>query len=196
MQAIPNEALKQLFTEARTYTEWLPKPIADDILLNIYNLVKWGPTSLNLCPARIVFIKTHHQKEKLLGCLSPTNIEKVKAAPVTAIIAYDENFIENIEKLYPHGVSNRAFFESDPSLAQATAFRNSSLQGAYLIMAARALGLDCGPMSGFDNKKLDETFFKGLPWKSNFICNIGYGDKLKLRPRLARLDFDEACQIL
>lgn len=196
MNAIANESLKQLFLEARTFNHWLPNDVSDEQLNEIYELMKWGPTSANLCPARLVFIKSDVEKQKLISCLMPLNIEKVKAAPATVIIAQDKTFYEQIEKLYPQGTGFRELFESNASFAESTAFRNSSLQGAYFILAARALGFDCGPMSGFDNQKLDETFFSGSSWQSNFICNLGYGDRTKLYPRLPRLSFEEACQII
>ena len=196
MTAIDEKAIKQLFSEARTYTAWQPKDVSDETLREIYEMMKWGPTSANGCPARIVFVKKGPEKDKLLTCLAPPNVEKSRAAPVTAIIAFDEKFYEEIPKLAPHMPSFRDYFASDPELAKSTAFRNGSLQGAYFIIAARALGLDCGPMSGFDNAKLDEMFFKDTSWKSNFICNIGYGDRSKLHPRQPRLSFDEACKIV
>jgi nitroreductase len=196
MSAIGNDSLKQIFTEARSFNSWQPTTVSDQTLHEIYDLMKWGPTSANCCPARIVFVKNGPQKEKLLSCLPPTNLEKVKAAPVTAIIAYDENFYDLLPKLMPPAPQYRDVFAKDQALAEATRFRNSSLQGAYFMIAARALGLDCGPMSGFDSKKLDAAFFAETSWKSNFICNVGYGDKSKLFPRLPRLAFDEACRIV
>jgi 3-hydroxypropanoate dehydrogenase len=196
MSSISNDGMKQLFSEARTYRDWLPKEVSDQNLNEIYELMKWGPTSANLCPGRFVFVRNGAEKEKLIQCLDPTNIDKVKAAPVTVIIAQDLKFYECIDKLYPPGVGFRDLFASNKELAESTAFRNSSLQGAYFIMAARTLGFDCGPMSGFDNKKLDEQFFAGTSWRSNFICNIGYGNKNSLFPRLPRLSFEEACKIL
>jgi 3-hydroxypropanoate dehydrogenase len=189
-------AIKQLFTEARTYPGWLPQGVDDEILHAIYDLMKWGPTSANLTPARIVFVKSPEQKEKLISCLMPQNIEKVKAAPVTAIVAHDDEYYELIPKLFPHGAAFLEIFRSNKEFRETGAIRNSSLQGAYLIIAARALGLDCGPMSGFDNKKVDEMFFAGMKWKSNFICNLGHGDKASLHPRLPRLSFEEACRIV
>lgn len=196
MELISPDAIKQLFLEARTFNNWQPKTISDEILCEIYELMKWAPTSANLSPARIVFVKSGPEKEKLISCLAPTNVEKVQMAPVTAIIAQDEKFYEQVPKLFPHALAFRDLFVGDKAFAESTAFRNSTLQGAYLIMAARALGLDCGPMSGFDNNKLDELFFANTDWKSNFICNIGYGDKDKLFPRLPRLSFEEACRIV
>jgi 3-hydroxypropanoate dehydrogenase len=196
MSVISNDALKQLFTEARTYSAWLSEEISDQALKDIYDLMKWGPTSANLCPARFVFVKSPTEKQKLIECLAPPNVDKVKSAPVTLIIAHDEQFYEQTARLFPQAPQYREMFASDPVLAKATAFRNGSLQGAYFMLAARALGFDCGPMSGFDNDKLDQAFFAQTSWKSNFICNLGYGDKNKLFPRLPRLNFEEACKIL
>jgi nitroreductase len=197
--SISQEALGQLFVDARTYAGWQDKPVSDETLIRLYELVKWGPTSANSSPARIIFVTSPQAKERLIGCLAPLNVEKVKAAPVTAIVAQDEKFYDLLPKLSPQA-DYRGYFVSNKELAEATAFRNSSLQGAYLILAARALGLDTGPMSGFDNKKLDETFFHGTDWgsnwKSNFICNLGYGDRASLHPRSPRLTFEEACKIV
>ena len=194
-RALPKEALEQLFTEARTHSAWLPKPVPDELLVQIYDLMKWGPTSANSSPGRILFIKSKEAKEKLLPSMAPGNVEKTKTAPVTAIIAYDMEFYEKLPKLFPH-VDARSWFAGNRPLIESTAFRNGTLQGAYLIIAARALGLDCGPMSGFDNAKVDATFFHGTSWKSNFICNLGYGDASHLRPRAPRLEFKEACKIV
>ncbi|MDR3477223.1 MAG: malonic semialdehyde reductase [Gammaproteobacteria bacterium] len=196
MPPISRDSLKQLFYDARTYNEWFPKEVSDQNLRDVYDLMKWGPTSANLGPARVVFVKNGPNKAKLIDCLSPTNVEKVKSAPVTAIIAYDNKFYDQIEKLFPHAVGFREVFATNAAYSEATAFRNSSLQGAYFIMAARAIGLDCGPMSGFDQQKLDEAFFAGTEWRSNFICNLGYGDKTNLFPRLPRLSFEEACLVV
>lgn len=193
---LSNDTIKQIFTDARTYNAWLPKEIDDQKLHEIYDLAKWGPTSANLAPARIVFVKSDTMKDKLISVVAEANAEKVKMAPVTAIIAQDERFYDHSARLFPHFPGIKDAFASDAVLAESTALRNSSLQGAYFILAARALGLDCGPMSGFDNKKLDELFFAGSSWKSNFICSLGYGDKSKLFPRLPRLDFAEACKII
>jgi len=196
MNRISEESMKNLFRDARTHHAWLQRDVSDETLKEVYELAKWGPTSANSSPARIVFVKSKAEKEKLISCLSPGNVEKVKAAPVTAIIAQDEKFYDQLPKLFPPSQGMRDLFASDLTLSQATAFRNSSLQGAYFILAARAIGLDCGPMSGFENKKLDELFFSGTNWKSNFICNLGYGDSSKLFPRLPRLEFDFACKII
>jgi nitroreductase len=196
MNSISNEDLKILFIEARTYPGWLPREVGDQTLRDIYELMKWGPTSANSTPARIAFVKNGPHKEKLIGCLSPMNVDQVKSAPVTAIIAFDEKFYDFIPRLMPSAAKYRDMFVGNKPLSEITAMRNGSLQGGYFILAARALGLDCGPMSGFDNQKLDEAFFSGTSWKSNFICNLGYGDPSKLRPRGPRLNFQEACLIV
>jgi 3-hydroxypropanoate dehydrogenase len=198
MSAISNEDLKILFTEARTAQAWLPQEVSDQTLRDIYELMKWGPTSANASPGRIAFVKSGPAKEKLTESLSPMNVDKVKAAPVTAIIAFDEKFYDFIPQLLPipNAAAYRDMFSSNKPLSEATTMRNSSLQGGYFILAARALGLDCGPMSGFDNQKLDKAFFSGTSWKSNFICNLGYGDPSKLRPRGPRLSFEQACLVV
>src|SRR5437868_7103265 len=157
---LPEEALEQILTKARTHSVWLPEPVSDELLSQIYELMKWGPTSANSSPGRIVFVKSKQAKEKLLPCMAEGNVEKTKAAPVTAIIAQDMEFYEKLPKLFPFADA-RAWFAGNKPLIESTAFRNSSLQGAYLIIAARSLGLDCGPMSGFDNAKLDAAFFEG-----------------------------------
>ena len=191
-----NEALAQIFVEARTYNGWLDKPVSDEQLREIYDLMKWGPTSANGSPARFVFVRSQAAKERLRPVLSPGNVDKTMAAPVTVIVAYDLAFHEQMPKLFPHKPGMRDVFASNAQLGEETARRNSSLQGAYLIVAARALGLDCGPMSGFDNAKLDAEFFPGGVVKSNFLCNLGYGDPSSFTTRLPRLDFDEACTII
>ena len=192
---IPGEALEQIFTKARTHSAWSAQPVSDELLKQIYDLMKWGPTSANSSPARIAFVKTKEAKEKLLPCLAPGNVEKTRSAPVTAIIAHDLEFYEKLPRLFPH-TDARSWFVGNKPLIDSTAFRNGSLQGAYLIIAARALGLDCGPMSGFDNAKVDAAFFEGTTWKSNFLCNLGFGDPSALHPRAPRLEFNEACRIL
>jgi 3-hydroxypropanoate dehydrogenase len=196
MNPISPEAIGQLFTEARSFSAWLSQDVSDDTLRALYDLVKLGPTSANSCPARFVFVRNGPEKEKLIGSLSPGNVEKVKTSPVTAVVAADELFYDQLPKLYPPMPQFRDLFASDKSLAETTRMRNGSLQGAYMILAARALGLDCGPMSGFDNKKLDEAFFAGTTWKSNFLCCLGYGDRSKLKPRQPRLTFEEACKVV
>ena len=187
-------AIQQLFTDARTHHAWQDREVADGLLHEIYDLAKWGPTSANSLPMRIVFAKSNSAKEKLMPALAGSNVEQVRAAPVTAIVAYDQKFYDQLPTLFP-AFDARSLFASDRSLSEQTAFRNSSLQGAYFILAARALGLDTGPMSGFDNAKVDQAFFENSSWKSNFLCNIGYGDAAKLHPRGPRLSFDQACII-
>jgi 3-hydroxypropanoate dehydrogenase len=195
-QQVTAEALDILFRNARTHNVWLDTPISDDLLRQLYDLMKWGPTSANSCPARILFLRTREAKERLRPALSANNVDKTMKAPVTAILAYDLKFYEYTPRLFPHSPGARDWFSNSPQLAEVTAFRNGTLQGGYFILAARALGLDCGPMSGFDNAKVDAEFFAGTSVKSNFLCNLGYGDASKLFPRNPRLEFDEACRLL
>jgi 3-hydroxypropanoate dehydrogenase len=195
MSKINQESMDQLFFNARTHNGWKHQEVSEKVLREIYDLMKWGPTSANTSPARIVFVKSKEAKEKLKPCLAPGNVEKTMEAPVTAIIAEDMEFYEMLPKIFP-AADARSWFIGNEALIKSTAFRNSSLQGAYFMIAARAYGLDCGPMSGFENGKLDEAFFAGTKWRSNFICNIGYGDAAKLYPRSPRLTFDEACKVL
>lgn len=192
---LDSKAFATLFTEARTHNVWLDKPVSDELCQQIYDLAKWGATSANSSPARIVFVKSAAEKEKLVECMSPGNQEKTKSAPVTAIIAMDIEFYEKLPQLFPHADA-RSWFAGNQPLIDATAFRNSSLQGAYFMLAARAYGLDCGPMSGFDSDKVNATFFAGTSLKVNFVCSLGYGDASKLFPRSPRLSFDEACRII
>ena len=194
--ALNDEALDRLFRTARTFSYWLDKPVSDGTLRQIYELMKWGPTSANGSPARIVFARTPEARQRLIPLLAAANVEKVRTAPVTAIVGYDLAFYEQLPRLFPHASGYRDMFAKAPELAEETARRNSSLQGAYLIVAARALGLDCGPMSGFDNAKLDQEFFGGTQVRSNFLCNIGYGDRAQLHARGPRLSFEEACTLL
>jgi 3-hydroxypropanoate dehydrogenase len=195
-RSLNDAALNILFREARTFNKWQPRPVSDETLNALYELLKWGPTSANTTPARFAFVRSKEGKERLRPTLAPFNVEKTMAAPVTVIIAYDLRFYQHLPKLFPHVPGMAQQFESDPELSNVTAKRNSSLQGAYLIMAARALGLDCGPMSGFDQAKIDEAFFAGEPVKTNFVCNLGFGDPAGLFPRLPRLAFSEACSLL
>lgn len=188
-------AFDQLFFEAHTLNAWQDKPVADELLQRLYDALRMGPTSMNCSPARIVFIKSKAAKEKLNQALMEGNRAKTMAAPVTAIIAYDTCFFEQLPKLFPAMPNARGMFESNAALSDLTALRNGSLQGAYLILAARALGLDCGPMSGFDNAAVDQLFFAGTNVRSNFLCNLGYGDTKGIYPRGPRLGFDEACNI-
>ncbi|MCH8620553.1 malonic semialdehyde reductase [Undibacterium sp. TS12] len=192
---LSKEAIDILFINARTHNAWLDKPVTDEQLQEIYDLMKWGATSANCSPARIVFVRSVAEKEKLLACVSQGNFEKTKAAPVTAIIGMDMEFYEKLPQLFPHADA-RSWFAGNQAAIDATAFRNSSLQGAYFMLAARAAGLDCGPMSGFDADKLNDTFFAGSSIKVNFICNLGYGNATQLFPRSPRLAFDEACKIV
>ena len=208
--AVDDAVLDTLFREARTYSKWLPRPIADKTLHELYDVLKWTPTSANSSPARFAFLRSKESKERLRPALAPLNVEKTMTAPVTVIVGYDLRFYESLPRLFPHNTGMAKLFESNPEMVETTAKRNSSLQGAYLIMAARALGLDCGPMSGFDNTKVDEEFFAaGKPCfgcdqeffpeghvKTNFLCNLGYGDPATLQPRLPRLSFNEACSLL
>src|SRR3954462_4671553 len=190
------EALDQLFRKARTYNAFADRPVSDQTLRELYELMKWGPTSANLSPARVVFVRSREGKERLRPALAAGNVDKTMAAPVTAIIAHDERFYDHATRLFPHFPQIRDVFVNSPEVAETTALRNGSLQGAYFILAARALGLDCGPMSGFDNAKVDAEFFAGTTVKSNFLCNLGYGDASKLHPRSPRLTFEEACKVV
>ncbi|PPE71709.1 malonic semialdehyde reductase [Caldimonas thermodepolymerans] len=190
-----NITTEQLFDNARTHNAWQDRPVDDALLQRLYDLMKYGPTSANCCPARIIFVKSPEAKARLLPCMSEGNRAKTAAAPVTAIIGMDLKFYEKLPQLFPHNPAARTWFEGNEAVAQATAFRNSSLQGGYFIMAARALGLDCGPMSGFDAARVDAEFWAGTDVKTNFICNLGYGDPSGLFPRSPRLSFDEACRI-
>ena len=192
--AISPEALAQLFTEARTYKSFEDRAIPDELLRQIYELMKWGPTASNGNPLRIQFVKSEAAKEKLCSSVWELNVGRVKNAPVTAILAYDEDWLSHIRRLFPPA-DLRPFYEGNPPSIHEAAVRNSSLQGAYFMFAARALGLDCLPMSGFDNAGVDETFFTGTSWKSNFLCAIGYGDRAELHPRLPRFEFSEICKI-
>jgi 3-hydroxypropanoate dehydrogenase len=207
-EQLDKTGLDLLFRNARTFNAWSDKPVSDELLKQLYDLMKWGPTSANCCPARILFLRTPEAKQRLLPALAPGNVDKTMSAPVTAIIGYDGKFYEQLPKLFPHADA-RAWFADTPELAEVTARRNSSLQGAYFIMAARALGLDCGPLSGFDQSKVDHEFFPAESRpdfeyeyfpdshiKTNFLCNLGYGDRSQLFPRSPRLDFDEACKLL
>jgi 3-hydroxypropanoate dehydrogenase len=191
---LDDTALDMLFRTTRTQNAWIEgKTIPDETLRQLYELVKMGPTSANCSPARFVFVRTPEGKEKLRPALSSGNLEKTMAAPVVAIVAYDRAFYDKLPKLFPHNQDARSWFTSSPDLAAETAFRNGSLQGAYLIMAARALGIGTGPMSGFDKQKVDEAFFAGTTWSVNFLLNLGEGDPGALFERHPRLDFDEAC---
>lgn len=192
---LDDAALDQLFRNARTHNAWLDKPVPDSLLVELHELMKWGPTSANCWPLRVIFIKSPEAKARLIPLLMEGNRAKTQAAPVTAILGMDMTFYEQLPRLFPH-TDARSWFVGNEALIEATAFRNSSLQGAYFILAARALGLDCGPMSGFDAAAVDAEFFAGTTIRSNFLCNLGYGDPAGLFPRSPRPAFDEVCQIL
>jgi 3-hydroxypropanoate dehydrogenase len=185
---------EQLFTDARSQNGWLDTPVPDATLQQLYELYQWGPTSANCSPARVIFVRSAEAKAKLVACMSEGNKAKVAQAPVTAIIGMDMAFYEKLPQLFPH-TDARSWFVGKPAMIEATAFRNSSLQGAYLMLAARALGLDCGPMSGFDPKALDAAFWAGTTVKTNFVCSLGHGDPAKVFGRSPRLPFGEACQL-
>ena len=192
---LSQEARDLLFWNARTHSKFLDRPVSEETLREIYDLLRMGPTSANSSPARFLFVRTQAAKEKLKPALSQGNLAKTMAAPVTVIVAYDPYFYEMLPRLYPYADA-RSWFAGNQELAEVTAFRNGTLQGAYLIMAARSVGLDCGPMSGFDNAKVDQAFLADRGWKSNFLVNLGYGDPEAVRERSPRLSFDEACLLL
>lgn len=187
--------LDTVFRQARTYYSWADTPVTRVQMQAIYDLTRMGPTSANCQPARFVWCESRDAKERLAACVSDGNRPKVLAAPVTVIIGMDTTFYEKLPQVFPHDQTARSWFEGKPDVIRDTAFRNSSLQGAYFIMAARSIGLDCGPMSGFDKAKVDAAFFSGTPIETNFICSVGHGTEEKLFPRLPRLSFEEACEI-
>jgi 3-hydroxypropanoate dehydrogenase len=189
-----NISTEKLFTGARTHNGFSNEPVSEAQLREIYDLMKWGPTSANMSPARIIFVTSPAAKDKLLTCVSPGNFEKTQAAPVTAIIGTDLAFYEHLPFLFPHADA-KSWFVGKKEFIETSAFRNSSIQGGYFILAARAVGLDCGPMSGFDNAKLDAAFWAGTEVKTNFICNLGHGDPTKLFGRSPRFSFEQACRI-
>lgn len=193
---LSSEDLDLIFREARTHSVWLDKPVEDALLEQVYDLAKMGPTSANMCPMRIILVKSREAKERLKPALDAGNVDKTMKAPVTAIIGMDIHFYEKLPKLFPRADAKSWFKDLPENVLEYIALRNSSLQGAYFMLAARALGLDCGPMSGFDNAKVDEAFFAGTTVKSNFLCNLGYGDASKLYPRSPRLSFEEACKLV
>ena len=194
---LDEHALDVLFRSARTHNAFTGRPVTDDDLRRIYELMKWGPTSANCSPARFVFVRSQAAKEKLKPALSAGNRDKTMAAPVTAIVAHDAKFYDLLPRLFPHDQTARSWFagEGKEKAAEVAAFRNGTLQGAYFILAARAAGFDCGPMSGFDNAKVDAAFFPDGQFKSNFLCNLGHGDPKGLFPRSPRLAFEEACRV-
>jgi len=190
--------LDRVFREGRSQNGWLAEPVSDEQLKQVYELMKWGPTSVNCSPARIVFVRSEAAKAKLKDALSPGNVDKSMTAPVLAVVGYETRFYDDLPKLFPHNPAVKTWFEGEAKVgfAETTAFRNGTLQGGYLIAAARAVGLDCGPMSGFDNAKVDAALFAGTSIKSNFICGLGRGDPSKLFPRSPRLSFEEACKLI
>ena len=192
------EDMDLIFHNARSQNGWQQKPVSHEQLQQLYDLMKWAPTTMNTNPARILFLRSRAAKERLKPALNPGNVDKTMAAPVTAVIGYDTQFYELLPKLFPHNQNARAIFagEEKKAHAETTAFRNGSMQGGYFIIAARAIGLDCGPMSGFNNAKVDAEFFAGTGIKSNFLCNLGYGDASKVMPRSPRPAFDEVCKLL
>lgn len=192
---IPDSALRQLFTEARTFSYWLDQPVERDLLEQLYRLATLPPTAANSNPGRFVFLTSREAKEQLVPALSPGNVDKTLAAPVTVIVAQDSAFHEQLPVLFPQADA-RSWYAGNQPLIDKAAFQNGSLQGAYLILAARALGLDCGPMGGFDNAKLDELFLAGTGWKSNFLVNLGYGDRSRLHPRNPRLPLETGARFL
>jgi 3-hydroxypropanoate dehydrogenase len=193
--AVNDEALDTIFRTARSQNKWLDKPVSPALLMAVYDLMRFGPTSANCSPARIVFLMSQESKERLKPHLLPSNIEKSMTAPAIAVLGYDLDFPQYLPRLFPHNPGAKDWF-GDPALREKTAFRNGTLQGGYFIIAARALGLDCGPMSGFNNDAIDREFFAGTNVKSNFICAVGYGDPSGVFARNPRLEFDEACRIL
>ena len=196
IQAADPATLRLLMTEARTFNAWQDKNVTVETLEQIYQIMKMGPTSANCCPARLVFLTSKGAKERLRPALKPNNVDKTMSAPVTAIIAHDIAFWQHAERMFPQNPAVQLAFKDNPTGAETAAFRNGSLQGAYFIIAARAVGLDCGPMSVFDNAMVNEEFFAETTFRSNFLCNIGYGDSSKTFKRLPRLDFDVACRVL
>jgi 3-hydroxypropanoate dehydrogenase len=192
---VSDQTLDVLLRKARSYSDYKPDPVSDDTLRALYDLMKWGPTTANSQPQRIVFIRSAAAKERLKPALSSSNVKKTMGAPVVALLAYDIRFYEHLPRLYSNPQA-RSWYETTAEAIRTTALRNSSLQGAYFIIAARALGLDCGPMSGFSNAKVDAEFFPDGRFKSNFLCCLGHGDGSKLEPRLYRFTFDEVCQVL
>jgi 3-hydroxypropanoate dehydrogenase len=192
---VDEQFLDRVFRKARSQNAWLPEPVSDEQLKQVYELMKWGPTSANCSPARIVFVRSEAGKEKLKDALNPGNVDKTMSAPVLAVVGYETRFYEDLPRLFPHNPAAKTWFEGEAKagFAETTAFRNGSLQGGYLIAAARAVGLDCGPMSGFDNAKVDAALFAGTSIKSNFICGLGRGDPSKVFARSPRLSYEEAC---
>ena len=196
MSVSEKDIKKIIFSNARTYNDWQRKGVSNKILNELYDLMKFGPTSANCSPSRVIFIKSPEAKERLKPFIIESNLEKTMTAPVTAIIAFDIDFHKHLPKLFPHDLDAQNWFNYSQEVAYTNAFRNSSIQGGYFIIAARMLGLDCGPMSGFDQNGIDKEFFPNSSIKSNFLCNIGYGDPTNIFKRSPRFEFDEVCEIL
>ena len=195
-RAVNDDALDVLFRKARTHRNWRPGAVTPQMLMAAYDLARWGPTTNNTTPARFVFVMSQEAKERLKPHLNKGNVVQTMAAPATAIIAYDTHFYDKMDKLSSNPNARESWSQKSPAEIQESAFRGGTLQGAYFVLAARAIGLDCGPMGGFDNAGVDREFFAGTTIKSNFLCNLGYGDETALKPRAGRLDFDEACRII
>ena len=195
-EPLGSRAARQLFTHARSQNAWLDRPVPDALLRRLYEFVKWGPTSMNCSPMRVTFVRSMDARTRLISAVSPGNVEKVRAAPIVAIVAHDTAFYEWLPKLFPHRPNAGDLFRDRPALSAETCLRNSSLQGGYFILAARMLGLDCGPLSGFDAGLVDSLFFDGTTVRVNFLCCLGYGDRAGLFPRSPRLEFDEACRLI
>ncbi|RFP09293.1 malonic semialdehyde reductase [Duganella sp. BJB488] len=194
-RCICDDAVRDLiFREARSQNRWQARGVDDALLREVYELLKWGPTSMNTSPLRLLFLRTPEAKERLLPALAPGNVDKARTAPVVAVVAYDRTFYEKLPTLFPHRADAADMFRNNERLSESTAFRNASLQGAYLMIAARMVGLDCGPMSGFNEELVNQTFFSDGAWKVNFLCGIGYGDATGLFPRHPKLSFEEVCQ--
>lgn len=195
LRRLDDDGLDLILREARSHYAWRDEPVSEAEIRTLYDAVKMGPTSMNGCPARFVFVTSKESKERLAPCVNPGNAAKMMSAPVTAIVAHDVEFWRHLVTLHPHD-DRSAMFADDPAKAETAAFRNATLQGAYLIIAARGLGYDVGAMSGFSNAKVDAEFFAGTSWRSNFLCNIGYADETALFQRLPRFGFEEACEII
>ncbi|WP_371155849.1 malonic semialdehyde reductase [Jannaschia sp. 2305UL9-9] len=190
-----DDGIDLILRDARSHYAWTDRPVSDETLRTIYDITIAGPTSMNTCPARFVFVKSDAAKDRLAKSLKPKNVDKMKSAPITAIIAWDPEYWRRLDFLFPHE-DRKPLFDGKPDYAHDTAYRNSTLQGAYFMIAARALGLDVGAMSGFSNAVVDEEFFSGNGWKSNFLCNIGYADETAIFPRLPRFAFDDICEVI
>lgn len=196
MSKIDQAAIASLFTDARTHNVWQDRQVSEETLHELYEVMRFGPTSMNCQPSRIIFLTTDEAKERLKPALLPGNLDKTMKAPVVAVVGFDTEFHEHLPRMFAHNPNAKSLFDGKPDFIHSTAFRNSSIQGGYLVMAARALGLDAGPMSGFNNAAVDEEFFPDGKVKSNFLCNLGYGDKEALFPRGDRFAFEEVCQVL